>query len=153
MLKARTDDPAKARGVVVEVRRVGSREVERVVLDGVGYLAVGEACSRAVGVNGDQSPRPAVRMTLSDEQAKFTVEVVDVGPLEAAVADSDLDALDPEALSTPADSGEAMPDLPPGFGLAVISGLVEEFSVSSEGDGTHVRMSWPATGGLGGAET
>ena len=44
MLKARTNNPAKARGVVVKVRCVGSQEVKRVVLDGVGYLAVCEAC-------------------------------------------------------------------------------------------------------------
>jgi hypothetical protein len=35
--------------------------------------------------------------------------------------------------------------LPPGFGLAVISGLVEDVSVTGEIDGTHVRMTWPAT--------
>src|SRR3954469_3252709 len=100
-------------------RRAG---VDEDLLDEV-RLAVGEACSRAVGVNGAQSPGPAVRMTLSDEQSKFTVEVVDVGPLEAGAAEPDLDALDPDSLSAPAQSGE-MPDLPPGFGLAVISGLV-----------------------------
>jgi serine/threonine-protein kinase RsbW len=124
-------------------RRAG---VDEELLDEV-RLAVGEACSRAVGVNGEQSPDAAVRMTLSDEQSKFTVEVVDVGPLEAGDTEPDLDVLDPEHLSAPVQSGE-MPDLPPGFGLAVISGLVEEFSVSSETDGTHVRMSWPATGGV-----
>jgi len=130
-------------------RRAG---VDEDLLDEV-RLAVGEACSRAVGVNGDQAPGSAVRMTLSDEQSKFTVEVVDVGPLETGVDESDLDALNPDQLSAPADGGDVLPDLPPGFGLAVISGLVEEFSVTSEGDGTHVRMSWPATGGVGRVET
>lgn len=130
-------------------RRAG---VDEDLLDEV-RLAVGEACSRAVGVNGDQSPSSAVRMTLSDEQSKFTVEVVDVGPLEASVAEPDLDALNPEELSAPAEADDVLPDLPPGFGLAVISGLVEEFSVSSQGDGTHVRMSWPATGGVSSVET
>ena len=130
-------------------RRAGVNED---LLDEV-RLAVGEACSRAVGVNGDQAPGAAVRMTLSDEQSKFTVEVVDVGPLEADAVEPDIDMLNPDRLSAPADGGDALPDLPPGFGLAVISGLVEEFSVSSEGDGTHVRMSWPATGGVGGVET
>ncbi|MDQ1700551.1 MAG: hypothetical protein QOG34_2414 [Frankiaceae bacterium] len=129
-------------------RRAGVNED---LLDEV-RLAVGEACSRAVGLNGDHSPGSAVRMTLSDEQSKFTVEVVDVGPLEAGSAEPDLDALNPDELSAPADSADVMPDLPPGFGLAVISGLVEEFSVSSQGDGTHVRMSWPATGGVGAVE-
>jgi len=129
-------------------RRAG---VDDDLLDEV-RLAVGEACSRAVGVNGDRAPQAAVRMTLSDEQAKFTVEVVDVGPLEAGVGEPDLELLNPEQLSAPADAGDVMPDLPPGFGLAVISGLVEEFNVSSESDGTHVRMSWPVTGGVTGSE-
>lgn len=128
-------------------RRAG---VDDDLLDEV-RLAVGEACSRAVGVNGDRSPQAAVRMTLSDEQSKFTVEVVDVGPLEAGT-EPDLELLNPEQLSAPTDAVDVMPDLPPGFGLAVISGLVEEFSVSTEGDGTHVRMSWPVTGGVGGAD-
>jgi len=73
---------------------------------------------------------------------------VDVGPLDSSVAEPDLDALNPEQLSAPSATGDVMPDLPPGFGLAVISGLVEEFSVSSDGDGTHVRMSWPVTGAV-----
>jgi hypothetical protein len=64
------------------------------------------------------------------------------------VTGPDLD-LDTDALAEPApeDAGhDPLPDLlPPGFGLAVISGLVENVTVSSELDGTHVRMTWPAT--------
>jgi serine/threonine-protein kinase RsbW len=112
-------------------------------------LAVGEACSRAVGINQGKAPDSSVTMRLVDEQDQFTVEVVDVGPLEASVGGpEDLD-LDPETLTEPAaaDAGrDPLPDLlPPGFGLAVISGLVENVSVTSETDGTHVRMTWPAT--------
>jgi serine/threonine-protein kinase RsbW len=108
-------------------------------------LAVGEACSRAVGVHQSKVPDAPVVMRLTDEQDRFTVEVVDGGPLEHDI-DADLAALDPEELSAPADSaGEQMPDLlPPGFGLAVISGLVEDVAVTSDTDGTHVRMTWPA---------
>ena len=111
-------------------------------------LAVGEACSRAVGVNQGKAADSPVVMRLVDEQDRFTVEVVDVGPLEASIGGPDLD-LDPDALAEPAptDAGhDPLPDLlPPGFGLAVISGLVENVSVTSETDGTHVRMTWPAT--------
>ena len=111
-------------------------------------LAVGEACSRAVGVNQGKAPESPVVMRLVDEQDRFSVEVVDVGPLEASISGPDLD-LDPDALAAPAaaDAGrDPLPDLlPPGFGLAVISGLVENVSVTSEVDGTHVRMTWPAT--------
>jgi anti-sigma regulatory factor (Ser/Thr protein kinase) len=87
-------------------------------------------------------------MRLVDEQDRFSVEVIDAGPLEAGVTDTDLD-LDADSIgeAAPADAGpEPLPDLlPAGFGLAVISGLVEDVSVTSEIDGTHLRMTWPAT--------
>src|SRR6059058_532051 len=54
-------------------------------------LAVGEACSRAVGVNQSKSPDAPVMMRLADEQDRFSVEVVDAGPLEASVTGADLD--------------------------------------------------------------
>jgi serine/threonine-protein kinase RsbW len=124
-------------------RRAG---VDDDLLDEV-RLAVGEACSRAVGIHQSKAPDSAVVMRLSDAQDRFVVEVVDVGPLEASVSPEDLD-LDTDALAepAPADAGrDALPDLlPPGFGLAVISGLVEQLTVSSELDGTHVVMTWPA---------
>jgi serine/threonine-protein kinase RsbW len=109
-------------------------------------LAVGEACSRAVGVHQSKIPDQPVLMRLTDEQDRFVVEVVDGGPLEHEVVDADLAALDPDELSAPADvTGDQLPDLlPPGFGLAVISGLVEDVNVVSDADGTHVRMTWPA---------
>jgi anti-sigma regulatory factor (Ser/Thr protein kinase) len=100
-----------------------------------------------VGVHQSKVPDQPVVMRLSDEQDRFVVEVVDGGPLEHEVADPDLAALDPEELSAPADGGvgDQLPDLlPPGFGLAVISGLVEDVQVVSDADGTHVRMTWPA---------
>jgi serine/threonine-protein kinase RsbW len=110
-------------------------------------LAVGEACSRAVGVHQSKVPDQPVLMRLSDEQDRFVVEVVDGGPLEHEATDADLGSLDPDDLSEPSSdfSGDQLPDLlPPGFGLAVISGLVEDVSVTSDADGTHVRMTWPA---------
>ena len=122
-------------------RRVGVADDQ---LDEV-RLAVGEACSRAVGINQSKSPETPVMMRLSDEQDRFIVEVVDVGPLETN-ATADLD-LDPDLLAAPAVNAgtEPLADLlPPGFGLAVISGLVEEVAVTSEIDGTHLRMTWPA---------
>jgi serine/threonine-protein kinase RsbW len=126
-------------------RRAG---VPEQLLDEV-RLAVGEACSRAVGVHQGKAPDSPVVMRLSDEQDRFTVEVVDAGPLEDDVHDSDLGDLDTDALSAPASTdghNEPLPDLlPPGFGLAVISGLVEDMSVTGDVDGTHVRMTWPAT--------
>jgi anti-sigma regulatory factor (Ser/Thr protein kinase) len=111
-------------------------------------LAVGEACSRAVGIHQSKAPDSPVTMLLTDEQDRFSVDVVDCGPLEAGVSSAEID-LDPDSLTAPApaDAGhDPLPDiLPPGFGLAVISGLVEQVAVTSETDGTHVRMTWPAT--------
>jgi serine/threonine-protein kinase RsbW len=109
-------------------------------------LAVGEACSRAVGVHQSKTPDAPIVMRLTDEQDRFVVEVVDGGPLEQEAAEPDLSALDPEELSAPAqDNADSLPDLlPPGFGLAVISGLVEDVQVTGDIDGTHVRMTWPA---------
>ena len=109
-------------------------------------LAVGEACSRAVGVNQSLAPATSVVMSLTDEQDRFIVEVVDAGPLDTDIAEGS--SLDPDLLSAPeSDPGsDPIPDLlPPGFGLAVISGLVEDVSVTSDVAGTHVCMSWPAT--------
>src|SRR4051812_13138530 len=72
-------------------RRAG---VDEALLDEV-RLAVGEACSRAVYVNHQQDPGTSVVMRLTDEQDKFTVEVVDCGPHVDTVEGTQLDDLDP----------------------------------------------------------
>ncbi len=36
--------------------------------------------------------------------------------------------------------------LPPGFGVAVISGLADDVQVSETESGTSIRMSWPSAG-------
>jgi hypothetical protein len=57
----------------------------------------------------------------------------------------DLVAASSRALAddAPASSSGEWETLPPGFGLAVVSGLVEELIVTSEGDETTVKMRWP----------
>jgi serine/threonine-protein kinase RsbW len=124
-------------------RRAG---VDEQLLDEV-RLAVGEACSRAVNVHQGFAAQAPIVMLLSDEQDRFWVQVNDRGPIEGAAEAGDLSELDPQALTDTADADvDRIPDLlPPGFGLAVISGLVEDVSVTSDGDGTSVRMTWPAT--------
>lgn len=125
-------------------RRAGVAEE---VLDEV-RLAVGEACSRAVGVHQRKAPDVPITMRLTDGRDRFTVEVTDQGPLEEDIVEPDLAELDTEALARPPVEGlsrDPLPDLlPPGFGLAVISGLVEDTDVSADAHGTHVRMTWPA---------
>ena len=110
-------------------------------------LAVGEACSRAVGINLGVAPDEPVTMLLSDDLSRFTVEVLDVGSTDGTAP------LDPGSIEETinADSGAdvdaavGVEALPPGFGLAVISGLVEDVEVVADGKGTHVRMAWPST--------
>jgi serine/threonine-protein kinase RsbW len=112
-------------------------------------LAVGEACSRAVGINLDAAPDEPVTMLLSDDLSRFTVEVGDVGSpddedptasLDAGAIEASLDAKTPDA-----NAEVGVEALPPGFGLAVISGLVEDVEVMKDEKGTHVRMAWPSS--------
>jgi anti-sigma regulatory factor (Ser/Thr protein kinase) len=108
-------------------------------------LAVGEACSRAVGLQRQSSPETPVRMTMQDEQDRFIVTVADAAPRQDPP--TMLDALDPAALAAPQAGSNAddLPDpLPPGIGLAVVSGLVRDLDVHSGTDGTRVTMSWTA---------
>jgi serine/threonine-protein kinase RsbW len=119
-------------------RRVG---VPEDLLDEV-RLAVSEACSRAVGVNTAKAPATPVSMRLSDDENRFTVEVTDVGPLDADAADAVMgpfDEVDADELIDDA----ASDTMPPSFGLVVIGGLVDEVVVTSDGEGTHVTMAWP----------
>ncbi|WP_371480745.1 ATP-binding protein [Kitasatospora sp. NBC_00315] len=105
-------------------RRAG---VDESVLDEV-RLAVGEACSRAVGLHQRAGLTGAVRVALTDQEKRFLIEVEDeAGPL-AVPGPGALDDADEDAL-----------------GLAVISGLVEDLEVSAGVSGGLVRMSWPVS--------
>jgi serine/threonine-protein kinase RsbW len=109
-------------------------------------LAVGEACSRAVGVHARHAPAVPISMQLSDDDSCFTVDVVDAGPAEADADDTDFGSLDAAALSSVALGSDDVADgVPAGFGLAVIGGLVEQVTISSNqsGTGTRVTMAWP----------
>jgi anti-sigma regulatory factor (Ser/Thr protein kinase) len=107
-------------------------------------LAVGEACSRAVGVHVERASDLPVTMQLSDDLDRFTVQVTDMGSLDAEAEELSLDTGSLESLAKPAES--ASDALPAGFGLAVISGLVEDVDVTGDSRGTHVRMVWPSAG-------
>lgn len=110
-------------------RRAG---VDEAVLDEV-RLAVGEACSRAVGLHRSHGVTAPVRVVLSEEEKTFSIEVGDEvttvgpgGPGRSAGADDDGDGEDE-------------------MGLAVISGLVDDVEVSSSDGGGVIRMSWPVS--------
>jgi anti-sigma regulatory factor (Ser/Thr protein kinase) len=189
-------------------RRAG---VEESVLDEV-RLAVGEACSRAVGLHRRNLPDEPVVVTLIQDPGRFAVEVVDRVPPATDPAGSGLEAIEvieeaavsgagdnglagagapakgtsrtgasggtagPGGLRTgrdaaprePLSAGGLPPDPGPGavldtgppgglnpldddqgdavsgsMGLAVISGLVDDLVVRTDGDGAVIRMSWP----------
>ncbi|MFB7780888.1 ATP-binding protein [Streptomyces bauhiniae] len=112
-------------------RRAG---VDEAVLDEV-RLAVGEACSRAVGLHQSVGITAPVKVALIEEEKLFSIEVGDEAPHAVAVervaggaaADADVEAEEDE------------------MGLAVISGLVDDVEVTTGANGGLIRMSWPAT--------
>ncbi|WP_028799134.1 ATP-binding protein [Streptomyces sp. 142MFCol3.1] len=107
-------------------RRAG---VDEAVLDEV-RLAVGEACSRAVGLHQSSGVSAPVRVMLIEEEKQFSIEVGDEAPRAlpgGASGDADVEAEEDE------------------MGLAVISGLVDDLEVSAGENGGLIRMSWPTT--------
>ncbi len=114
-------------------RRAGVDEAQ---LDEV-RLAVGEACTRAVGLHMSNGVSSPVRVSLIEDEKKFSIEVGDE-------ADGTVAALVPggrDELPEPAgEEDEADGDM----GLAVISGLVDDVEITSDDQGGLIRMSWPA---------
>ncbi|KRV47580.1 anti-sigma regulatory factor [Wenjunlia vitaminophila] len=106
-------------------RRAG---VDESILDEV-RLAVGEACSRAVGLHRGSGVDQPVRVVLVEDEKKFSIEVGDAVP-EGAVS----------AGAPGEEAGEESE-----MGLAVISGLVDDLEVSSGEEGGTIRMTWPVT--------
>ena len=110
---------------VALARRVG---VEAGLLDEV-RLAVGEACSRAVGLHQRHAPGEPVLVVLDGaDPDRFVVTVVDRvhGTLPAPR------------------EGEGEEDLDDAeMGLAVLTGLVDDLDIASGPDGGTVRMGWP----------
>ncbi|MFI7408703.1 ATP-binding protein [Streptomyces sp. NPDC049627] len=112
-------------------RRAG---VDEAVLDEV-RLAVGEACSRAVGLHQSVGITAPVKVSLIEEEKQFSIEVGDEAPhavpgerAPGAVGDDgDVEAEEDE------------------MGLAVISGLVDDVEVSAGEHGGLIRMTWPTT--------
>ncbi|WP_405586734.1 ATP-binding protein [Streptomyces sp. NBC_01092] len=112
-------------------RRAG---VDEAVLDEV-RLAVGEACTRAVGLHQSVGITAPVKVSLIEEEKQFSIEVGDEAPRSvpgerssgAAGDDAEVDAEEDE------------------MGLAVISGLVDDVEVSAGERGGLIRMTWPTT--------
>lgn len=131
-------------------RRAG---VDEAVLDEV-RLAVGEACSRAVSLHRSHEITGPVKVVLTEDEKKFSIEVADDAPHPGVMAATAAAASGsaapagspapsaPAALTTPDDSGADSED---DMGLAVISGLVDDVEVTASETGGLIRMSWPTT--------
>ncbi len=113
-------------------RRAG---VDEAVLDEV-RLAVGEACTRAVGLHQSVGITAPVKVSLIEEEKQFSIEVGDEAPHAAPgeVPGAYGGAEDPD-VETEEDE----------MGLAVISGLVDDVEVSAGEHGGLIRMTWPTT--------
>ncbi|WKX71757.1 ATP-binding protein [Streptomyces sp. XD-27] len=118
-------------------RRAG---VDEAVLDEV-RLAVGEACTRAVGLHRSSGVSAPVRVALIEEEKKFSIEVGDEAPRSTGAGSA-------TAAGHGATTGgpdEAAAESDDEMGLAVISGLVDDVEVSTSAAGGVIRMSWPTT--------
>ncbi|MFI5618162.1 ATP-binding protein [Streptomyces sp. NPDC051567] len=113
-------------------RRAG---VEEAVLDEV-RLAVGEACSRAVGLHRGNGLTAPVRVVLTDEEKVFSIEVGDEVPGPAGGP----------AGAVPGRDAALDQDGEDEMGLAVISGLVDDVEVTRGDSGGTIRMRWPLHG-------
>ncbi|WP_203187014.1 ATP-binding protein [Streptomyces pratensis] len=115
-------------------RRAG---VDEAVLDEV-RLAVGEACSRAVGLHRSHDITSPVTVVLTEEEKAFSIEVGDGLPAPGAGTSAQGAPVGggPDGPDTDADSEDEM-------GLAVISGLVDDVEVRTGADGGVIRMTWP----------
>jgi serine/threonine-protein kinase RsbW len=103
-------------------------------------LAIGEACSRAVGVHTRAGSDEHVRVRFTEDDRGFEVRVEDIGDVEAVVS-ADLEHFDADSASA-ADEGELAP-LPIGIDLAVVHGLVDELEVRpAAAGGTAVVLRW-----------
>lgn len=125
-------------------RRAG---VDEAVLDEV-RLAVGEACTRAVGLHRSNGISAPVRVALTEEEKSFSIEVGDEVPGSGGGAAGSVPGVrstaEPGSQSEPVDS-DADSDGEDEMGLAVISGLVDDVEVVTGASGGTIRMSWPTT--------
>ncbi|TDC79401.1 ATP-binding protein [Streptomyces hainanensis] len=106
-------------------RRAG---VDESVLDEL-RLAVGEACSRAVGLHALHGLTSPVRVALTEGEKSFSIEVGDDAPSTVPTARD----------QSASEAAEGTDEL----GLAVISGLVDDVEVIADAHGGKIRMSWP----------
>jgi serine/threonine-protein kinase RsbW len=120
--------------VVAAARRAG---LEDGLVDEV-RLAVGEACSRAVGLHARHAPDVPVKLTISDDPGGLTVTVTDAGPQAGPAPDDLTEGLFADG---EADTPEELVD--PDVALAVLTGLVDAVEIAPTSAGTTITMRWP----------
>ena len=103
-------------------------------------LALGEACSRAVGLHRKHAPNAPVRVTVSDDATGLTVTVVDEGP---AAGPPSGDVAGDLLESSDADDDDLDYLVDPDVALAVLAGLVDDCEVDASETGTTVTMRFP----------
>jgi anti-sigma regulatory factor (Ser/Thr protein kinase) len=101
-------------------------------------LALGEACSRAVGLHAKHAPATPVRVLVADDATGLTITVSDEGPA-AGPATGDLAG----DLLAGAEGDETDDIVDPDVALAVLSGLVDDIEINVTETGTTVTMRWP----------
>ena len=145
--------PAHVRTARLVATAVARRSgVDEALLDEV-RLAVGEACSRAVEAHRRHCPAEPVKIEMTDAGERFVVVVNDAATGDAAAGPG----VSPGGSGNGTVEGQAGPPAspargaddegsatPPGFGLAMISGLADDVRVLSTGSGMSIRMSWPS---------
>ena len=100
-------------------------------------LAIGEACSRAVGLHLRHASGVPVRVTISDDPGGLVVTVTDAGPAAGPAPDDLAEGL----LDVDAEALDELVD--PDVALAVLAGLVDAVEVLPTPTGTTVTMRWP----------
>lgn len=120
--------PAHVRTARLVAAAAARREgVDERFLDEI-RLAVGEACSRAVGLHRRGGLSAPVTVTMGGDGVRFVVAVRD------SLGDTaELDPAEPGGWDEVA------------LGLAVLRGLVDDLEVRHSAEGAEVRMRWPAT--------
>ncbi|TRV75157.1 ATP-binding protein [Streptomyces sp. 130] len=122
-------------------RRAG---VDEAVLDEV-RLAVGEACSRAVGLHRSHGITAPVTVRLIEDEKTFAIEVGDEVPGPGADGSVPGGVSGRRGAASGGGLDEPEADEEDEMGLAVISGLVDDVEVRSGADGGVIRMNWPKT--------
>ena len=138
-----------ARLVVVAAARRAGLDDERV--DEL-RLALGEACSRAVGLHVQHAPEVPGANTITDDPGRLTVTVSDTGP---AAGPAVQDLVDGMLTTDVAPAGAPSTDdlVDPDVALAVVSSLVDDVDVDAGPQGTVITMRWPLPPGAGIAST